>query len=62
MSNYGPTDPANYYGCCRCQKHHFEDEHIFQEHLGFQSKDGVKQIPRSQLVDKRLRELEEKNG
>lgn len=34
----------NAYGCTRCQKWHYEDEPIYQQHIGFQSKHGIRRV------------------
>lgn len=33
--------PLRYYGCVECQKYHFEDEQIFEDHIHHQSKHGI---------------------
>ena len=33
------------YGCVKCQDYHYEDELIYQQHIGFQSKHGVNLRP-----------------
>ena len=43
---YGtPYSPSgiyvNHYGCCKCQRRHFEDEDIYAQHIGWQSKHGI---------------------
>jgi len=32
---------VNHYGCCKCQRRHFEDEDIYAQHIGWQSKHGI---------------------
>lgn len=33
------------YGCCRCQKYHYEGDVLYQKHIGFQSKHGTVRVP-----------------
>ena len=55
--SYGPISPAgiyvSYYGCCRCQRQHWEDEahDLYRTHLGFQSRHGVGGV----TIEERLR-------
>lgn len=37
-------DLVDYYGCCKCQQFHYGPEAIYQQHIGFQDKHGVRQI------------------
>ena len=34
-----------YYGCTVCQCQHWKSEPVFQQHIYFQSKHGIRQIP-----------------
>jgi hypothetical protein len=52
---YGPLSKVGiyveHYGCVKCQKRHFDDEEIFQEHLWAQSKHGVDRMTIEQYMD-----------
>lgn len=38
-----------FYGCVRCQNHHYDGTEIYWEHIGFQSKHGIGVVPWSAI-------------
>jgi hypothetical protein len=45
MGDYIGADGIWSYGCVRCQKHHYEGDRLYVEHIGWQSKHGTKKVP-----------------
>ena len=37
-------ETIQFYGCVQCQKYHYEGTPIYDEHIRFQSKDGLRQL------------------
>ena len=50
-----------YYGCVRCQINHFEDELLFDQHIGNQSKHGVKTMSYQVLLEQREARMHERD-
>lgn len=51
---YYGADAIWSYGCCQCQKHHYEGDALYQKHIGFQSKHGTKRVPARYALLSRL--------
>lgn len=41
-----PPGQIRYYGCCLCQRNHFEGTPLFKEHLWHQSKHSIQTMSR----------------
>lgn len=42
-----PATVIAYYGCTRCQRHHYEGTALFEKHLYWQSKHGIQEMSRA---------------
>ena len=49
--NGGSGIYVNHYGCVKCQKRHFEDQELYQEHIYWQSKHGIESMSIEQRME-----------
>ena len=49
--NGGSGIYVNHYGCVKCQKRHYEDQDIYQEHIWHQSKHGLTWMTMEQRME-----------
>lgn len=53
MNEWIVGSSVKYYGCCKCQKHHYEPDPLYTEHLAHQSKHGLQRITK-ELYEKHI--------
>ena len=52
MSRESRNEKKQYYGCVQCRQHHYEGQPLFEEHIWWQTVEGVRELP---LEDWRVR-------
>ena len=53
MTSETPSQYMRSYGCVKCQREHYSDQPIFAEHVGWQSKHGMRTVPDYVVADER---------
>lgn len=52
-----PSAPRmTYYGCTKCQKHHYSDEPIYKQHIYFQDKHSIREMRVERRIEMLLAE------